>query len=175
MVVGLGGVGKTQLAAHYARTAWQAGNLDVPVWITATTTQSVITGYTQAAAELLGTDPADLAWLEPKAGQRPCRWLVVLDDVTDPAHLNGLWPPARPTGRTLVTTRRQDAALTTGRHRIPVGVFTPAESLAYLTRAPRTHTESDEQLAGPLTHRRKTSLVLPLPRQDQNPRSSSNF
>ncbi|MBL1109336.1 hypothetical protein JK361_32905 [Streptomyces sp. 5-8] len=65
--------------------------------------------------------------------------------------------------------------MTTGRHRIRVGVFTPAESLAYLTRAPRTHTESDEQLAGPLTHRRKTSLVLPMPRQDQNPSSSSNF
>ncbi|WP_225817984.1 tetratricopeptide repeat protein [Streptomyces echinatus] len=155
VVVGLGGVGKTQLAAHYARTAWQAGNLDVLVWITATTPQSIITDYTQAATELLGTDPADpqaatafLAWLEPKAGQRPCRWLAVLDDVTDPADLNGLWPPTSPTGRTLVTTRRQDAALTTGRHRIPVGVFTPAESLAYLTRALPTHTESDGQLAG---------------------------
>ncbi|MBB5926437.1 tetratricopeptide repeat protein [Streptomyces echinatus] len=155
VVVGLGGVGKTQLAAHYARTAWQAGNLDVLVWITATTPQSIITGYTQAAAELLGADPADpqaatafLAWLEPKAGQRPCRWLVVLDDVTDPADLNGLWPPPSPTGRTLLTTRRQDAALTTGRHRIPVGVFTPAESLAYLTRALPAHTEPDGQLTG---------------------------
>ncbi|MFC0052935.1 NB-ARC domain-containing protein [Streptomyces actinomycinicus] len=151
---GLSGVGKTQLAAHYARTAWQAGDLDVLVWITATTAQSITTGYAQAASELLGVDPADqraattfLAWLEPKAGQRPCRWLVVLDDVADPADLTGLWPPASPTGRTLVTTRRQDAALTTGRHRVPVGVFTPAESLAYLTTALPTHARTDGQLA----------------------------
>ncbi|WP_369242029.1 tetratricopeptide repeat protein [Streptomyces sp. R21] len=155
VVVGLGGVGKTQLAADYARTAWQAGDLDVLVWITATTAAGIITGYAQAAAELLGADPADpsraatafLAWLEPKAGQRPCRWLVVVDDVADPADLTGLWPPLSPTGRTLVTTRRQEAALTTGRHLILVGVFTPAESLAYLTNALRPVTAPAGQLA----------------------------
>ncbi|MFF5306762.1 tetratricopeptide repeat protein, partial [Streptomyces sp. NPDC013161] len=154
VVVGLGGIGKTQLAAHYARTAWQAGDLDVLVWITAPTVHGIITGYAQAATELLGAHPADphaatafLAWLEPKAGQGACRWLVVLDDVADPADLNGLWPPACPTGRTLVTTRRQEAALTAGRRRITVGVFTPAESFAYLTSVLPAHTEPAGQLA----------------------------
>ncbi|WP_260860420.1 NB-ARC domain-containing protein [Streptomyces cupreus] len=147
VVVGLGGVGKTQLAAHYARTLWQAGQLDVLVWITASSGEAVVEGFAAAAAELMGIGeevPARaaamfLAWLEPKAGQKRCRWLVVLDDVSDPADLNGWWPPVSPTGRVLVTTRRQDAALTTGRHHIPVGVFTPEEALAYLTDAlPRT-------------------------------------
>ena len=32
---GLGGVGKTQLAADYARTAFTSGRLDVLVWVTA--------------------------------------------------------------------------------------------------------------------------------------------
>lgn len=50
------------------------------------------------------------------SGAESCRWLIVLDDVTDPADLNGLWPPASPHGRILVTTRRRDAAH--GRHTI---------------------------------------------------------
>ncbi|MFE0257247.1 FxSxx-COOH system tetratricopeptide repeat protein [Streptomyces sp. NPDC059010] len=154
VLAGMGGVGKTQLAADYARTAWQAGELDVLVWITAGNATAVTSGYAQAAVEVLGADPADretaarafLAWLEPKANTRQCRWLIVLDDVTDPADLNGLWPPTGPHGRILVTTRRQDAALA-GRL-IKVGLFSEAESLAYLTAAlgARDRHESAEQL-----------------------------
>ncbi|WP_268254406.1 NB-ARC domain-containing protein, partial [Streptomyces capoamus] len=154
VLTGMGGVGKTQLAADYARTAWQAGELDVLVWINASNATAAASGYAQAAVEILGADPADretaarafLAWLEPKANAAPCRWLVVLDDVTDPADLNGLWPPAGPHGRTLVTTRRQDGALA-GRL-IKVGLFTEAESLAYLTAAlgARERHEPDDQL-----------------------------
>ncbi|WP_369228765.1 FxSxx-COOH system tetratricopeptide repeat protein [Streptomyces sp. R21] len=157
-MVGLGGAGKTQLAAHYARTVWQSGALDVLVWATAATTAAVITSYAAAAAELLGSPApteseqaaaAFLAWLEPKAGQRSCRWLVVLDDVTDPDHLSGLWPPASPTGCTLVTTRSREPALTTGRRLIPVGVFTPAESLSYLNAVLASHhlAEPDDDAA----------------------------
>ncbi|MGX1549341.1 tetratricopeptide repeat protein [Streptomyces adustus] len=140
ILTGMGGVGKTQLAADHARRALQAGELDVLLWITAADTAAVVTGYVQAAMELLGADPANpemaakalLAWLEPKAGAVPCRWLVVLDDVADPADLSGLWPPDNPHGRTVVTTRRQDAALTGRGHLIKVGLFTRAEALAYL-------------------------------------------
>ncbi|MFJ9868340.1 NB-ARC domain-containing protein [Streptomyces sp. NPDC101165] len=155
VLAGMGGVGKTQLAADYARTALQAGELDVLVWITAGNATAAASGYAQAAVEILGADPADretaarafLAWLEPKANATPCRWLVVLDDVTDPTDLNGLWPPASPHGRTLVTTRRQDAAL--AGHLIKVGLFTEAESLAYLTATlgARKRHEPGEQLA----------------------------
>ena len=151
----MGGVGKTQLAADYARTAWRTGEVDVLVWITASNATAAASGYTQAGIEILGADPepaakAFLAWLEPRAQQRPLRWLVVLDDVADPDDLHGLWPPASPHGRTLVTTRRKDAALTSnGRRLIEVGLFTPAQSLAYLTTAlaARDRTEPDEQLA----------------------------
>ncbi|MBK3567379.1 tetratricopeptide repeat protein [Streptomyces sp. MBT62] len=158
VLTGMGGVGKTQLAADYARSAWHADEVDVLVWTTASDATAAASGYAQAGMEVLGADPAFpqraaqafLAWLEPKPQERPCRWLVVLDDVTDPAHLNGLWPPNSPHGRTLVTTRRRDAALTgTGRHTIEVGLFTKDEALAYLTTSLAGHRDDEaiDQLA----------------------------
>ncbi|WP_232839009.1 NB-ARC domain-containing protein [Streptomyces triticisoli] len=158
VLTGMGGVGKTQLAADYARAAWDDGGLDVLVWVTASAQSPVVSGYAQAGVELCRADPDDLeqaakqflAWLAPKPGQRPCRWLIVLDDVTDPNDLivhpddpgnrYSLWPPASPHGRILLTTRRRDAALFgDGRRRIEVGLFTPAESVAYLTAVLNAH------------------------------------
>ncbi|MFK8911018.1 tetratricopeptide repeat protein, partial [Streptomyces sp. YS-3] len=162
-----GGVGKTQLAADYARTAWDEDRLDVLVWVTASAQSPVVSGYAQAGVELCRADPDDpelaakqfLAWLVPKPGQRPCRWLIILDDVTDPSDLivhpddpgkrYSLWPPASPHGRVLLTTRRRDSALFgEGRRRIEVGLFTPAESATYLSAAldAQGRTEPADQL-----------------------------
>ncbi|EOD68945.1 tetratricopeptide repeat protein [Amycolatopsis vancoresmycina] len=134
---GLGGVGKTQLAAEHAERRWAAGELDLLIWITAESRGAIQSGYA-AAAGLTGQRSDDagqdasrlLAWL---AGTT-VRWLVVLDDVATVADLRDLWPPATGTGQFVVTTRRRDAALG-GRRRRLVGVelFTPTESMAYLT------------------------------------------
>ncbi|MFB6945364.1 NB-ARC domain-containing protein [Streptomyces sp. NPDC060286] len=156
VLAGMGGVGKTQLAAHYARTAWEAGTLDVLVWITANSRSAVVAGYARAAVEILGVDPGGqeaarefLAWLEPKSQPSPCRWLVILDDIADPVDLSGWWPPASPHGRALATTRRKDAALTGGGRRlIEVGLFTAAQALTYVTSALAAYgrIEPEEQL-----------------------------
>ncbi|MEV5238533.1 hypothetical protein AB0K89_05395 [Streptomyces cinnamoneus] len=152
---------KTQLAADYALTAWGNGSgdtLDVLVWVTASTRSAVVAGYAQAGVELCRGDPGNpeqaaqalLAWLTHKAGAKPCRWLIVLDDVADPDGLAAnpdepdkrysLWPPANPYGRTLVTTRRRDAALTgEGRRLVEVGLFTEAEATAYLSASLAAH------------------------------------
>ncbi|MGK5693456.1 NB-ARC domain-containing protein [Streptomyces sp. URMC 128] len=159
---GVGGVGKTQLAAHYARRTMAEDKLDLLVWVTATTREAITTAYAQAAAEILGTNEAGperaaerfLAWLEPKpatTGSRPRRWLVVLDDVADPADLRGLWPPSSPHGWTLITTRRRDEILQGGRRRlVPVGLFTASESAAYLTATLADHgrAEPPEEIMG---------------------------
>ncbi|TDU80660.1 tetratricopeptide repeat protein [Streptomyces sp. KS 21] len=158
VLVGAGGVGKTQLAADYARHARQSGTVDLLVWITASTRSAAVSGFSQAAVQVLGADPAGperaaesfLAWLEPRADTAPCRWLVVLDDVADPADLHGLWPPESPHGRTLVTTRRRDAALAgEGRRLMPVGLFTPVEAVVYLSACLAAHGrhEDERQLA----------------------------
>uniref|UniRef100_UPI0025B1C111 NB-ARC domain-containing protein n=1 Tax=Amycolatopsis solani TaxID=3028615 RepID=UPI0025B1C111 len=145
---GLGGVGKTQLAADLAERAWAAREVDLLAWVTAESRDAVLTAYAQLAKTLTGIDDPDpgqgarrlLEWL----ATTPKRWLLVLDDVQHPADLQGLWPPT--TGRVVVTTRRRDAALAGDRRRIvDVGQFTPAESRAYLNRklAVRPHLADD--------------------------------
>ncbi|WP_406088348.1 tetratricopeptide repeat protein [Streptomyces virginiae] len=143
-------MGKTQLAAAHARCAWGNGEIDLLLWVAAASRQAVIDAYAQAAVEILRADPADperaaaafLAWLEPKPTPQAARWLIVLDDVADPGDLRGLWPPAQ-TGRTLVTTRRRDAARIALGRPVPVGLFTPTEATTYLQQALASHERRD--------------------------------
>ena len=92
--------GKTQLAAAFAESLWQSGDIDLLVWIEATSRASVLSGYAAATAAVTGRDQASscesvaaqfLSWL----GETSRSWLVVLDDLSDPANLDGLSPPAR--------------------------------------------------------------------------------
>jgi hypothetical protein len=136
VLAGLGGVGKTQLAAALAEKLWQTRAVDLLIWVTARSRDSLLNSYAQAAADITGVDDPDpvqaaqriLAWL---AGTEK-RWLVVLDDIADPQELAGWWPPETVSGRTVVTTRRRDAALLEGRRLVDVGVFTGQEAADYL-------------------------------------------
>jgi tetratricopeptide (TPR) repeat protein len=164
VVSGTGGVGKTQLAAHYLEAVRQASGLpagggsplpvpasepaDLLLWIQAGTRESVQAAYALAWQALNGggpqpPEPADqdaarfLTWLQNTSK----RWLLVLDGVPDARTLTGLWPPARPdgTGRLLVTTRSREQALTRGRTLLTLAPFSPQQSLAYLTAALADH------------------------------------
>jgi tetratricopeptide (TPR) repeat protein len=135
---GMGGTGKTQLAAAIAHTLWSRGAVDLVLWVTASGRDAVLTGYAQALGEVGLPDPYEgpevaaahfLAWL----AETPRPWLAVLDDLTDPAVLDGLWPWGA-NGRVLVTTNRPDAALRAHSPRaVGLGPFSDRESLAYLS------------------------------------------
>ncbi|MEV7981882.1 FxSxx-COOH system tetratricopeptide repeat protein [Streptomyces sp. NPDC086519] len=146
IVCGMGGVGKTQLAAQYARDLYEAGGVEVLVWVNATSHSAVVDAYAGASARLLDASQdnpqaaADLfrKWLQQAPGtgrgRLGARWLVVLDDVPHVQVLQNLWPPDVSHGQTLVTTRNRDAVfLSTGRSRVDVDRFTTRESVEYLS------------------------------------------
>ncbi|MGW7024269.1 tetratricopeptide repeat protein [Streptomyces decoyicus] len=144
---GPGGVGKSQLAASLARELRDqersdGAGLDVLVWVRATSTDQVISAYAEAAGRLHipGVSPDDedgaarllLRWMAASGS----RWLVVLDDVTDPAAVREWWPDSG-TGRgwVLATSRREDAQLSgEGRALVRIGLYTDSEARAYLQR-----------------------------------------
>jgi len=132
-----GGSGKTQLAASLAHGLWDNRSVDLLVWVSATRRDSIMTGYALALADLGAADPEDdllaaaqrfLAWLS--GTER--RWLVVLDDLANPADMEGLWPEGSD-GRVLVTARTEDSLAAPGRRTAQIGAFTLREALAYLS------------------------------------------
>jgi hypothetical protein len=156
---GLGGVGKTQIAAEHAQRRWAAGELDLLIWITAESRAAIQSGYAGAAGltGYRGNDADEdarrlLAWL----AETTIRWLVVLDDVANIADVREMWPPPTGTGQVIVTTRRRDAAL--GGHQrkvLEIDQFTPAESMAYLTEKLAGHpdlADGADALAADLGH-----------------------
>jgi tetratricopeptide (TPR) repeat protein len=133
----LGSCGKTQLAVSFAESLWDSRGVDLLVWVVATSRASVLSGYVEAAVAAMGADPASdgesaaarfVGWL----GQTSRPWLVVLDDLSDAADLDGLWP-AGPAGRVLITTTNS-ATLPAGHQArvLPVGAFSSREALSYL-------------------------------------------
>ena len=48
LLTGAAGAGKTQLAAAYANSLWQSRDVELLVWITASSRAAIITGYAQA-------------------------------------------------------------------------------------------------------------------------------
>ena len=143
----LGGTGKTQLATAIAHVLWEQQSVDLLLWVTPTGQDAVLTSYAQALYDVgepvtsAGPELAAtqfLAWLAET--DRP--WLVVFDDLDDPAVLDGLWPRGTQ-GRVLVTTRRPDITLRGLHPRVlPVGTFSPREALSYLST--KLHADPDQ-------------------------------
>ena len=132
-----GGTGKTQLAAALAHQLWDSRAVDLLTWVKASNRNAILTGYAMTLAELGAANPGDdlltgaqrfLSWLS----RTERRWLVVLDDLADPADLEGLWP-AGTDGRVVVTARRDDTLAAPNRRIAPVPAFSVREALAYLS------------------------------------------
>ena len=133
-----GSVGKTQLAVYFAQTLWQAREIELLVWVNASSRVSILSAYAAAAAAGLGVDPAGgdgeavaarfVSWLSDTSRA----WLVVLDDLSAAQDVDGLWP-AGPAGRTLVTTSEPPASLAREHlQAFPMSGLSRREALSFL-------------------------------------------
>ncbi len=110
-ISGLGGVGKSQLAARFMHEHLE--EYKVVAWIRSEL--SPVTDLAELGKELglqpEGADPLPPEELAAKAKrfleQTPRRWLVVFDNVADPK-LFAEWAPATGSGKVLATSQRQD-------------------------------------------------------------------
>lgn len=133
VITGLGGVGKTQLAARYVQH--RADRYDLVAWIRA---EDGGTADLAALAARIGVaagasspgDRAQAALDRLAATDRRTLWLLVLDNVQSPSQLVSLLPRAG-VGHVLVTTR--DRALREFGPVLTVDVFDEETAVAFLT------------------------------------------
>jgi tetratricopeptide (TPR) repeat protein len=129
-VTGMRGVGKTQLAAAYAR-AKLAESWRLVAWVNAEDPTSLLSGLNAVAeAVSLTTGDGDTGlavrhWLEADGDKR----FIVFDNVTDPDALRPYLPAAGAARVVITSTLASAANLGT---RVGVEVFTPDEAVSYL-------------------------------------------
>jgi tetratricopeptide (TPR) repeat protein len=131
-----GSCGKTQLAAFAAESLWNSQDIELLVWVTATSRAAILTGYAAAAAAAMGIDPDGdaettaarfMGWL----AETTRSWLIVLDSMGSPWDLDGLWP-AGSTGRTLITTTDASEFGHDRTRILAISGFSRREALSYL-------------------------------------------
>jgi NB-ARC domain len=128
---GLGGIGKTQLAAEYAHR--HASDYPIRWWIPAEQ-PAAIPGQLVALARQLGIpehseQTVTVAALRTELGRRG-DWLLIFDNVEDPHDLRPYWPSTDAGGWVLVTSRNpnwQPLAAT-----LPVDVLPRSDAIAFL-------------------------------------------
>ena len=132
-VTGLRGVGKTQIAAAYARARVGEG-WGLVGWVNAETRDVLLDGLARVAEGLGVADPEGdslesarrlRAYLQTRAGEG----LLVFDNATDP---DGLRPFLPATGGTQVVVTTTDRAFAALGQPVDVSAFTRPQSVGYL-------------------------------------------
>lgn len=135
-VHGLGGIGKSTLAARYASIHQDRFH---PVWWIVADTPSALQAGLAALATALDPREAEgtelealakraLVWLATHSG-----WLLILDNVTDPADVAGLLGRVR-SGRVVVTSRLGQGWHRLGAQVVRLEVLSEDEAVDLLTR-----------------------------------------
>lgn len=163
---GLGGVGKTQVAIHYAFS--RRNNFDAIFWIDSDQPTQLTEGFSLIASHLGHTESPDqdrvvsrdiaLEWLcnprKRSASLSPdvepnAKWLLIFNSVDNLGHMRAFWPHCS-LGSILVTSR--DPLAKTNREGVDLEPFKPKEAselLLKLLGLPSTseHVDSSEKLA----------------------------
>ena len=153
-LTGQRGVGKTHLAAAYARQRIEDG-WSLVAWLTAEEHQELITGLAELAEHLGLRAPGDDA-ASAASRVRACLeartepGLLVIDNAENPADLSPHLPTTGPV-HVVVTTTNQAFAATA--EAVDVTVFTPEQAVDFLTtRTGLTNIEGAFELAAELGH-----------------------
>ncbi|MGO9506380.1 MAG: tetratricopeptide repeat protein [Mycobacterium sp.] len=134
-LTGLRGVGKTQVAAAYARSRVAAGD-GLVGWVNAESRDDLLAGLARIAQRVGVGDPDgdslnSAKRLREHLETRADASLVVFDNATDPDGLVEFLPAAGPT-RVVITST--DRAFTELGREVNVAVFSRAESVDYLSQ-----------------------------------------
>lgn len=121
-IVGLGGIGKTQLAVEYAYH--HAASYRIVWWIRAEDAATIVTDYVALASALglseEGRDDLDVVvqsvrrWLNQNT-----KWLLIFDNADAPGNLYNYLPQSR-TGHILITSRNQTWSEIASKLQVPV-------------------------------------------------------
>eukprot|EP00041_Stephanoeca_diplocostata_P033480 m.1107732 g.1107732 ORF g.1107732 m.1107732 type:complete len:515 (+) comp24350_c0_seq20:171-1715(+) len=136
-VIGLGGVGKTQLVTEYAYRSYSA-RYGLIVWVDAESEESIAGCMRRLASDvgLATQDKPDSEIIEEvkaRLYRARCSWLVVYDNVESASIVDRHLPRGAHFGHVLVTSRRiypgwEQRSMT-------LGCFPPLEAIDFLTRA----------------------------------------
>jgi tetratricopeptide (TPR) repeat protein len=140
---GRGGTGKTQLAVAFAHAMRNSQAVEVMVWVTGASRESVVSGFAQAADTVDARHPTEdaeaaaarfVSWL----ARTRRSWALIIDDLAETTDLRDLWPGGA-CGRVVITVRGSAASfddtafggkdLTV----IPVAGMSRREALSYVT------------------------------------------
>lgn len=152
-IQGVAGIGKTQLAAEYARR--HRSEYDLVWWVSCVTQDSARRGMTELASRLGVTGSSRVpdenqftaVFDELRLSRKYAKWLLIFDGANNPKEIRRLIPPER--RNVLITSRNYEWSATDNIRELDV--FKPDESVKFLLQRRRGLSEVEaHQLADAL-------------------------